>query len=346
MQKIISILTILLITNCKPMAARESVDDSFISGVPPEKIPSDLYPDYKNLGSLQGNRRIIEASIFFLTKSEENSYANDLAAKRAFVSTISHIGNSMSNTRISAMGGNYVNYSKQYISSLQDNDQFSNVPSFVTVEAGTSGKLGPKDTASVTDTIWKFNIKLADLSINGGTDFGREFGTDLATKDIVVVNGHILIADFNKLKTISNDYLNEQIDYTKKTSDPFVDQVYIEAMKKFVDVSKTAKNQQKPRILVMNSCYSELLENMIFNASSFINSLSENLFMISQKNRSHFGAFYKQVPQFLDQVQNGGNWASLVESMKMNQADAAKAKVDIELEPALRTKNTGKIYAQ
>ena len=95
---------------------------------------------------------------------------------------------------------------------------------------------------------------------------------------------------------------------------------------------KSDEKKEKLRILVLNSCYSEFLENMVFNASAKVKVVEENLLMISQRSQSHFGAFWKQIPQFIANIQVGGNYKSLVDSLKINDSDRKSSKIPINLE--------------
>lgn len=342
MNKCISFFFIFFATNCKPIATRDLSNDSMALGITSDRISGDLFPEYNRLGVVQDNQRVISASIYYLT--EDNSlqpkyFENNIAVKRAFLSTISHIGRKMNNVTVKFPNGNVDDYSDSLVKNLSGSGNFSNVPPFVEITASTN-QIKIKNSTSNQQVTWKIKLILTTPS----PAFGNDFGSDLALKDLVIINGHILTESIDiKLKPISEMYKGKSVAVDATTPDFFVNQTYVPAMKKFLDLTKSQPEnlKKRPRIFVLNSCNSELLENMVFNASSKIPEVDNNLFMISQRNRSHFGAFYLQVPQFLSQLQGEKNWASLVRSMTISRQDAIKSKVDVELVPTFRSQKIG-----
>ncbi len=345
MKRVIALFLLSVAFSCKPTHIGIENSDSYVSGIESGKIDINLRPDYSNFGDISGSTKIIRASIYYFLDHDPNHpqiRENTLAIRRSFVGVLSYLKGSMSKVlvRFNPMDA-FVPYTPQIQEFLRDQGRFSTVGSYAEIYAEQKGSLGTTDSENITTTRWEYVVNLGQPE-----ELAAKIGSDLAAKDLVIVNGHIMTESIaNNLKHINDAYRQNNVDIYAPTGDKFVDSTYVKTASSFKEGLDrlTPAKLNKMRLFVFNSCNSELVENMIFNAASQAKStgVSQNLFLITQRNRSHFGAFYFQVPQLLFALKQGSSWTRLVDSMSVSPENRRIGKVDIELIPVLRTLTLG-----
>lgn len=193
--------------------------------------------------------------------------------------------------------------------------------------------------------IWKVAEEVYwDITVTLGyiTHVHHRFGKSIADNDITMLNGHFYR---NEVQNEVNDKNFMQQFFGGGTGRKGI---YPEAMDTFV--SNYNANANPYKIVVVNGCKSELIEDIIIDAAKRINqgkpeSQQLKLDMIGHRGFSNFNYFGPQITSFINGLtkSNDGSptdWKSLIGALTFNKvADPATVAMDPKLDkvvPVLR----------
>jgi hypothetical protein len=190
------------------------------------------------------------------------------------------------------------------------------------------------------EVYWKITVTLGYI-----TEVHHLFGESIANNDITMLNGHFYRNEVQN-DVNENNFMQQFFGNSSGRKG-----IYPQAMDTFK--SKYNENSNPYKIVVVNGCKSELIEEIIIDAAKTINqgkpeSKQLKIDMIGHRGFSNFNHFGPQITSFIsglvksndDNNRKPTDWKTLITALTFNRAaDPATVKIDPSLskvEPVLR----------